>query len=159
MGSLTISNALPADQTEGVRLHFPNGLPGFETSRQFVLRPQPAFSPVACLQSTDSADLCFLVLPVGALVAEYALWVSPEDLSTLGLDGADDPEAPTELVCLAILTAAAQGPITANLLAPVVVNVATNIAVQAVRADTAYSHRHAVVALQPEFVRQPEQMC
>jgi flagellar assembly factor FliW len=156
MVPLTISTGLSGDQAEGVHLHFPHGLPGFETSKQFVLRPQPSFSPFASLQSTDSADLCFLVVPVSALLADYSLWVAPEDLYTLGLDGS---EALTELECLAILTVPGEGPITANLLAPVVVNLPRNIAVQAVRADTAYSHRHAILALQPGFVRQPEETC
>jgi flagellar assembly factor FliW len=156
MAPFTLSTVLSGDQTEGLRLHFPHGLPGFETSRQFVLRSQPSLSPFASLQSTDSADLCFLVVPVNALVADYSLWVSPEDLYTLRLDGA---EALAELTCLAILTVPADGPITANLLAPVVVNVARNIAVQAVRADTAYSHRHAILALRPGFVRQAEETC
>jgi flagellar assembly factor FliW len=159
MAPLTISTGLSGDQTEGAPLHFPHGLPGFETSRQFVLRSQLTSSPFASLQSTDSADLCFLVVPVDALLADYSLWISPEDLYTLGLDGASETEALTDLICLAILTVPAGGPITANLLAPVVVNLARNIAVQAVRADTAYSHRHAVLALQPGFVRQPEEKC
>jgi flagellar assembly factor FliW len=51
-------------------------------------------------------------------------------------------------MCLAILTVPKEGPVTANLLAPVVVNLATRVAVQAVRADTMYSHRHPIATLQ-----------
>jgi flagellar assembly factor FliW len=92
---------------------------------------------------------------VGALVTDYALWIAPEDLRTLGLEEENQPVQQASLACLAILTVPAEGPITANLLAPVVVNLATSVGVQAVRADTAYSHRHAVVALQPGWRTEP----
>lgn len=97
----------------------------------------------------DSPDLCFLVVPVDALVEDYSLLASPEDFRTLMLSPDCPPEALAGFLCLAILTAPQDGPLTANLLAPVVVNLAENIAVQAVRADNVYSHRHAVTSLKP----------
>jgi flagellar assembly factor FliW len=129
---------------------FPHGLPGFETSTRFRLREQSSFAPVAFLESVDSKDLCFLVVPVLALVEQYAMGIAPEDLRTLGLDDSRQPEPGKEVLCLAILTAPEDGALTANLLAPVVINPVTGSAVQAVRADAIYSHRHPVVALRPE---------
>jgi len=49
------------------------------------------------------------------------------------------------VLCLAVLSFRPTGP-TANLLAPVVVNVANLKAVQAVMADSGYSHQHALAA-------------
>jgi flagellar assembly factor FliW len=141
--------ALPDDQSGELVLHFPLGLPGFEMSKKFVLRAQPSFAPVACLQSIDSPDLCFLVVPVGALLADYTLAASADDLRTLGLNEDSPAAEQPNLICLAILTVPRDGGLTANLLAPVVINLASNIAVQAVRADTVYSHRHPITALQP----------
>ena len=145
---LTPSPNFSDDQSGEFVLHFPLGLPGFETSKQFVLRAQPSLAPVACLQSTDSPDLCFLVVPVATLVTDYSLSVSPDDLRTLELDPDGAIETHTNLLCLAILTVPEDGSLTANLLAPVIVNLAANLAVQAVRADTMYSHRHPITSLQ-----------
>jgi flagellar assembly factor FliW len=41
-----------------------------------------------------------------------------------------------------VVTLPASGPATANLLAPLVVNLAARLGVQAVRSDARYSHRH-----------------
>jgi flagellar assembly factor FliW len=41
---------------------------------------------------------------------------------------------------LAILSVSENRPPTANLLAPVVINLRTRVAIQAIRLDTAYSH-------------------
>jgi flagellar assembly factor FliW len=157
---LTSSPPLPDDQTGELILDLPLGLPGFETSKKFVLQRPPSSAPLACLQSIDSPDLCFLVVPVDALVQDYSLLASPEDLRTLMLSPDCQLEAQDGFLCLAILTAPQEGPLTANLLAPVVVNLAENIAVQAVRADNVYSHRHAVTSLKPTGDRsQPKVPC
>lgn len=134
----------------GTVLTFPHGLPGFEGATRFVLRERASFAPVAFLECVDRENLCFLVAPVGALVEDYSISAAPEDLRALGLDEAQQPENGRDVLCLAILTAPQNGPLTANLLAPVVVNRATNTAVQAVRADAQYSHQHAVVSLRSE---------
>ncbi len=133
----------------GTILTFPHGLPGFEGATRFVLRERASFAPVAFLECVDRENLCFLVAPVGALVEDYSISAAPEDLRALGLDEAQQPEN-GDVLCLAILTAPQNGPLTANLLAPVMVNRATNTAVQAVRADTQYSHQHTVVSLRSE---------
>jgi flagellar assembly factor FliW len=72
----------------------------------------------------------------------YEMGLIQDDRELLGLEGSRQPEAGPEVLCLAILTAPPDGPPTANLLAPVVINLATRVGVQAVRADARYSHRH-----------------
>ncbi len=119
---------------------FSAGLPGFEDQTRFVLVEQPAAAPILYLQSLDLSDLCFLTAPLIALDPGYELALSPEDRNRLGLD------TDGEVLCLAILSAPENGPLTANLLAPVVINMRTRRAVQAVRADSRYSHRQALAA-------------
>jgi len=121
-------------------LTFPLGLPGFEGATRFVLREHAEYAPVVSLQSID-LDLSFLAVPVGALDADYALAVNAEDLRRLGLPTERQPEPGLDVLCLALLCAPKSGPATANLLAPVVVNLKTHLAVQAVRSDTRYSHQ------------------
>jgi flagellar assembly factor FliW len=123
-------------------LEFPAGLPGFEDQTRFVLVEQPATAPVVFLQSLLSPELCFLAAPMVAVDPGYDLAVTPEDLRLIELDDQRQPRPGDEVVCLALLSAAEDGPLTANLLAPVVVNVRTRRAIQAVRVDSRYSHVH-----------------
>ena len=123
-------------------IDFPFGLPGFEQARRFALIGQPRVAPALILQDLDSLDLSFLVLAVGAIQPDYELAATSEDLEALGLDPARQPVIGEEVLCLAILSAPENGPLTANFLAPVVVNLRTRVALQAVRVDRRYSHQH-----------------
>jgi len=81
-------------------------------------------------------------VPVSAIDLAYSLELSPDDARVLGVDARKLSATAREILCLAILCAPENGPLTANLLAPV--NLATRIAVLAVRSDNRYSHRHAL---------------
>jgi len=130
----------PLTYQDDAVLLFPRGLPGFEQSRRFVLVKQPELAPLVHLQSLESATLCFLAIPVPVIDATYQPQLSAEDCDTLELDAIDS----THTLLLALLAVTAEGNVTANLLAPVVVNLATKLALQAVRADTRYSHEHQI---------------
>lgn len=117
-------------------LEFPHGIPAFETQRRFRLIEK---LPLLFLESESNPELSFLVLPVPLIDPDYHLAVSPEDRETIG---AGDEST---LLCLAVITAVDDSPPTANLLAPVVVNLDTGRAVQAVRSDAVYSHRHPLL--------------
>ncbi len=131
---------------DSIELYFPHGLPGFETATRFRIKEQASFAPVVFLTALDVEDLCFLVLPVERIDPDYSLAVNAEDLRTLSLDGSRQPSLSGDVLCLVILTAPEQGPLTANLLAPIVINLPARLAVQAVRADARYSHQHLIAA-------------
>jgi len=123
---------------ETAAIQFPTGLPGFDNRHRFVLVEEPRLAPLAFLQSLESPELSFLTVPVHVVDASYELAISEQDLETIGMDLA------SEKLCLALLAPAENGRLTANLLAPVVINPMTRVAVQAVRSDTRYSHQHAL---------------
>jgi flagellar assembly factor FliW len=123
-------------------LTFPHGIPGFDDQRRFVLIAPEAMAPLILLQSVETASLCFTTVLVSALDPQYQSEIAPEDLRILGLDENRQPEAGKEALYLAILSASGDGGYVANLLAPIVLNVETRVAVQAVRRDLRYSHRH-----------------
>jgi flagellar assembly factor FliW len=127
-------------------IEFPVGLPGFEQHHRFVLVEQPELAPLVFLQSLESPDLSLPAVPVAAVDHQYALDLTPEDQELLGLEASQQPFPPPEVRCLAILTAPQDGQSTANLLAPVVINLSTRVGVQAVRSDARYSHRHRLGA-------------
>jgi len=123
-------------------IHFPAGLPGFEQERDFVIVEQPAHRPLLFLQSLAKRELCFLMLPVLTVDAEYRLRMRPEDVELIGFRGRRQPRIGRDVFCGVFLTAIPDETPTANLLAPIVINLQTRIAVQAVRPEPAYSHCH-----------------
>jgi flagellar assembly factor FliW len=121
-------------------LTFPQGIPAFETETSFRLTDR---KPLQFLESETNPDLSFLLLPVTLIDPDYRMALSAEDRETLGAT------AESRLLCLAVITAAQDLPPTANLLAPVVVNLDTRRAVQAVRSDRVYSHKHPLLQEEP----------
>ena len=124
------------EYNEQALLQFPRGLPGFEQYRHFVLIEQSQHAPLVHLQSLENAGLCFVAVPVRLIDPDYQAELQREDRALIP---AGDP-----VLELALLAASADGQITANLLAPVVIHLPTRVAVQAVRADQRYSHKHPV---------------
>lgn len=127
------------DYEEEAVIVFPRGLPGFEQARRFVLLDNVEFAPLAHLQSLETGDLCFLTLPVRTVDPEYETMLAAEDRETLGWRDAGQPT-----LDLALLSADEDCCLSANLLAPIVIDLATRRGVQAVRCDTRYSHRHTL---------------
>jgi flagellar assembly factor FliW len=85
--------------------------------------------------------LCFITLPILAVDPQYRLRVSSEDLARLDLPPERQPQLGRDVLCLAILSLQESGP-TANLLAPVVVNVLNLKAMQIIVPESDYSHQH-----------------
>ena len=142
MAQLNTKNFGPMEFREDSVFLFAQGLPAFEHEKEFVPIEDPATAGLVYLQSVHTRDLCFLAFPVGAVDPHYQLQVGSDDLSSLGLDTGCQPRPGTEVLVLVLLCIAVNSPVTANLLAPVVVNLANRKGVQAVRSDNRYSPRH-----------------
>lgn len=124
---------------------FPEGLPAFEEEREFLLIEQSSTAPVVFLQSLRRPGLAFITLPAGFVAPPFQLAASPEDLEALGLPAGSLPIPGPDLLCLAIVTVAEARPPTANLMAPVVVNMRNRLARQVIMCDSRYSHQHPLV--------------
>ena len=119
---------------------FPAGLPGFTHCRRFLPLEDPSRKPLIFLQSLELPHLCFLTLPIAAVEPAYQLKISADDLALIGLEKHPGPDGPAE--CWVIIAVGQDHTLSVNLLAPVVINRATALAVQAVRDDSIYSCRH-----------------
>ena len=124
---------------------FPEGLPAFEDLTRFLLIDHPAAAPLVFLQSLEREDICLPALPTLAVDPGYELRLSVEDLETLAFSAIEGEPSNTAIGCFAIVSIPADGVPTANLLAPVVVNLAARRAVQSVRSDGRYSHQFPIV--------------
>ncbi len=120
---------------------FASGLFGFESETRFLLIEQPSLHPIVFLQSLQTSDLCFISLPVFVVERDYCLTLSEKDCERLGTPSGRQPRIGEEVLCLALIAIQPDGPTTANLMAPVVMNLATRRAIQAI-SSTEYSHRH-----------------
>jgi flagellar assembly factor FliW len=96
------------------------------------------------LQSLEDPALCFITLPVLAVDPQYRLEVSGDDLGQLGLSPGKQPRIGTDVLCLTVVSIRESGP-TANLLAPIVVNLRNLKAVQAVALESEYSLQHVLL--------------
>jgi flagellar assembly factor FliW len=136
--------------------HFPAGLPGFEHERDFLPVIQNSTKPLVFLQSLSRADVCFVALPAHMIEPGYRLQMTPEELDLLGLAPEYPPAIGPDLLCLALLSFHEGAAPTANLLAPMVIHLRNNKGVQAIQADSGYSHQAPLPEPQPEPQPEPE---
>ena len=125
-------------------VEFPRGLPGFDDRRRFVAVRFVESDPLVYLQSLEDPALCFITMPVLAVDPRYRLKVSAEDLGEIGLAPGKQPRIGEEVFCLTVLSMREEGP-TANLLAPIVINLKTRRAIQAIAPEGGYSHQHELM--------------
>jgi flagellar assembly factor FliW len=130
---------------EEAALEFPCGLPAFEDYRRFLAMALPQSEPLIFLQSLEDSGLCFITVPVQVVDRDYRLRISSEDLELLGLPSGAAPRLGEDVLGLAVLSVREEGP-TANLLAPIVVNLRDRRAIQAVAPESSYSHQHPLTA-------------
>lgn len=117
-----------------------DGLPGFETSRQFVLVVAPDLGPFTMVKGLDGDAPAFLAIDPRQIDRGYDLSVPARDLSRLGAAEGD------ALMWLALVAMSPDGTPTANLLAPVVINPATMRGVQLLRDESAYPVNYPIKA-------------
>lgn len=125
-------------------IEFTEGLPGFEFERRFVVVQKPDHHPLVFLQSVQTQSLCFPALPVRAIDSGYELRVGGTDQEALGFESA--PKIGEDALVLALIALHEEDP-TANLLAPVVINLRTRVAAQCIDPEMRYSHRYHLASV------------
>lgn len=133
-------------------IQFPEGLLGFNELRRFVLLDDPADEIFAWLQSCEEPGIAFPILEPELFTTKYNVSLTKHDLESLGLQSKDGtrfftivtiPQDPTQM--------------TANLKAPIVINVATRTARQCVLQDNSLNIREPIFTqLQQRVVQNPQ---
>lgn len=123
-------------------LEFSEGLPGFESEHSFLLVERPQNHPLVFLQSILTPELCFPALPIHVVDRGYRPCLGGSDLELLGFT--QQPSVGEDAVVLVLIAIHGQEP-TANLLAPVIINLNTRAAAQCIDPETRYSHRHPLL--------------
>jgi len=104
-----------ADQAPKGTIHFPLGLIGFRTAKEYALICNPDESPFMRLQMLEGGKHSFLVVPTLPVLPEYLPDISDQDMKFLGLTQLADA------LVLAIVTFRAGEPIV-SLKGPIVIN-------------------------------------
>jgi flagellar assembly factor FliW len=122
-------------------ISMPEGMIGFPGLNRFVIFRHKGGSPFWWLQSLENGDLAFILMDPLLLAPDYELNINQEDTALLGIETSTNG-----IQAWAVVNIGRQDPpeITANLLAPVVVNSQTRVGKQVVLLDTPYTLRHPV---------------
>jgi flagellar assembly factor FliW len=117
---------------------FPQGLPGFEGCRSFVVCAAES-APFQWLTSVEGPPAAFLTVDPRLILPSYRFVLSRHDLGRLG---AHEESA---LLWLSVVLLEPDGAVAVNLRAPIVINPATMIGCQMMPQDCVYPLRHLLV--------------
>ena len=133
-------------------IEFPEGILGFQDLRKFVLLDDPNDEIFAWLQSCEIPQIAFPVLEPELFSQNYQISLTKHDLESLALNKQEKirafsiitiPDDPTQM--------------TANLKAPIVINIETRQARQIVLQDNNLAIREPIFAkLQSRVVQNPQ---
>ena len=132
--------ALSPDVEQGLArnaIAFPDGIPGFETCRRFVLLTSDAIAPLQRLESLEGPAAAFVGIDPRLVYPEYECALSDGDLRSL------DAAAQTTLLWFAIITCGPDGTLVANLRAPIAINPERMLGRQVLN-DDKYPLRHVL---------------
>jgi flagellar assembly factor FliW len=133
------SAPVDAEITVSETVTFPNGIPGFEASRRWVVLAAEGATALRRLHGIDGVQASFLALDPRHVLEGYRCELSDADRARIGAD----PAAP--LLWLALVSVEPSGAVTANLRAPIVINPKTMLGQQVVPHDSIYPLRHVLV--------------
>lgn len=126
------------DIEEDKIFHFADGLPAFEEEHRFVILPFEDDSPYAFLQSVTTPDLAFLVTVPFVFFPNYEFELDDAVTERLALKTSED----MQIYALLTIPNGSIKDITANLMAPVVINKETREAKQVVLDKSQYTTKH-----------------
>jgi flagellar assembly factor FliW len=119
------------------RIIFPNGLLGFPEQREFFFDDPGEGSLILWLRSTGNASICFPVLEPRVFSPQFQIKLSAVDVRELKMSSVDEGAV---FCILTVPNDVAQ--MTANLRAPLVINVASHVGKQVVLQDNELSLKH-----------------
>ena len=135
---------IEVDENEIV--HFADGIPAFEDEHEFLIIPYDEESPYVFLQSLTTPELAFLMTMPFVFFPEYEFELDDANQEKLGLTRQEDmlvymlltiPDGQVELM-------------TANLMAPIVMNQVTMQARQIVLDKSPYTTKHRLFPAKKE---------
>ena len=119
-------------------VHFKEGIPAFEDEHEFLIIPYDEESPYYFMQSLKTPELAFLITTPFIFFPDYVIEIEDETLEELKIKNQED----VMLYSLITIPNGSVRYMTANLLAPVVINPENMQAKQIVMEKTRYTTKH-----------------
>lgn len=117
-------------------INFPAGLPGFPEQKRFVPVEYRNESPLFFLQAVDLPELAFIIGDPFKIIGNYVVDIPKEDLEALEIETSEEASV------YVILTLRQGGKvITANLVAPLIINTVKKIGRQSILFNSPYNSR------------------
>lgn len=101
-------------------VHFPEGIPGFESCRRYVVVTSPSLEPFCSLQGQGPDAPAFITIDPRRLTPDFPCALEATDRARLHLSADDGPDS-APLLWLSIVSVTDTGA-SANLRAPIVIN-------------------------------------
>jgi len=121
-------------------LQFPSGLLGFSSYTQYALLQPDQDGLFFWLQSTEAAELAFVVTDPVTWVPDYQATVRREQMEELNITSLETAQT-------FVIVNKYDQTLTVNLQGPIVVNLGNHKAMQLVLADKRWTTRHEIVRL------------
>jgi flagellar assembly factor FliW len=134
-GDLEVDRGALEPRPEDI-IAFPDGVPGFESCRRFVLIASDDTAPFSRLQAVDAPRPAFLTIDPALALKRYRRILSPADRVRLDVSNDDT------LLWLAIVTLSPDETASVNLRAPIVINPRLMIGFQVMPHQSLYPVRH-----------------
>ena len=146
MRKITTTRFGEIEEDESKIVHFAAGLPAFEDEHEFIIIPYDEESPYVFLQSAVTPDLAFLMAIPFIFFPDYEFRLEDDVLESLALERQED------LLLYTLLTIPGKDirEMTANLLAPIVINSRTNEGCQIGLDKSGYCTKHKLFSKKTE---------
>ena len=122
-------------------IHFNRGIPAYSSEKEFVIIPYNSDSPYLFMQSVKSPDLAFFITSPYYFFPDYEFEIADDVISELNIQSPDD------ILVYVIITVPGGSvkDMTANLLAPVIINTKNLNAKQNVIENSSYTTKHRLI--------------
>lgn len=121
-------------------INFPEGVIGFESCTRFCLVDKTPEATVWWLQSLDQPHVAFILTSPYFCEQDYQVKLSPTDMDILGINSTSQ----VEVAAILVIQRDQGRQITANLLAPVLINYEKRLGKQIILRDSGYSAKQPV---------------
>ena len=119
-------------------VHFKNGIPAFEDEHEFIILPYEEESPYYFMQSLRSPDLAFLLTIPFLFFPEYTFEIDDESVKELDIKNQES----VFYYSMVTIPNGSMRYMTANLVAPIVLNADNMQAKQVVLEKSNYTTKH-----------------
>lgn len=120
-------------------LNFPEGLFGFELYHNYAIYDSE-YPPFMWMQSLEEQNLAFLIVDPFLICNDYELDVDDKSLLKVGI------KSPTDVFVMSIVTIPqGEGPVTANLQGPIIVNKNTRECLQVILNSSRWTTKHDII--------------